>query len=435
MRPLRPISHLPWQGVGATIVHSARTDRLCYGIGVVRRSTLKPTQHATSSPLVASGFLQQCRLQHDDHGPHKEYFQTPGRAPRPDLSPYDRGSQTPSIAQQPTGIPATRNQNPRASASPLPIEQPSSTSKSDSFLRRTIRSLLYATMFFGLGLTVGTAVVTWEYSSPLFEEGSVEEAELVEEVKEIMEDHPLVESLREDGWREINLDIIANPAVIGSDAREVVKGRSMIYQTLTGSKGLLAMKMFHHHHEEYSVLVFFTGFGIEGWPDVVHGGILTSMLEEGVQKHIEYYHGGNERLGRVGDTTVNVNFKIPVKPGETYAVLIPPATRQSVRTEMGMGFGTGITAGTDRLLIMPLFMQMGAAPVVTSNVMVGGHEVEYKIQIPSGGLGGEATIHAVAEVTMRVASRTSGNSILESVEKGNAAIAGSARKTDHDEPN
>jgi hypothetical protein len=152
------------------------------------------------------------------------------------------------------------------------------------------------------------------------------------------------------------------------------------------------------------------------------------MLEEGVQRHVEYFYGSSSKLDRRGETTVSVDFKTPVKPGEVYAVLVPPATRQEVRSQLGMSLGAGLGNGTDKLLIMPLLMHMGAAPVV--NVTQKGQDLEYKIQIPSGGTSGEAHVHALAQVTMRVASQVSSNNVLDSVGQANAAIVGVRRDND-----
>jgi hypothetical protein len=214
------------------------------------------------------------RRQHSDDNPHKEYFQTPGQAPKPDLSPYDR---TQSVSTSPTssqgrfqnGIPYV------GSVPPSSIQAPPVKSKSYSLPRRALRSTLWAILFCNLGLLAGTYFITWEYMSPLFEEGSEEDAELLEEIKETVNEHPLVESLRENEWREVDLDPATNPSVIGAIQSGSIKGRSMIYQALSGTKGLMGMKMFHHSTEEYSILVFFTGFGVEGWPDVIVSNLLA----------------------------------------------------------------------------------------------------------------------------------------------------------------
>lgn len=142
------------------------------------------------------------------------------------------------------------------------------------------------------------------------------------------------------------------------------------------------------------------------------------MLEESVQKHVEYFYGSNGGLGRKGETTVNVDFKMPVQPGEVYAVLVPPASRQEIRSSVATPFGPGIGSGTEKLLIMPVLMRMGAAPIIT--VTQKGLATEYKVQIPSS----EARVHAVAQVTMRVASQNSGSTVLDSIGQANASIIG-----------
>lgn len=124
----------------------------------------------------------------------------------------------------------------------------------------------------------GEALITWEYLSPLAKEGTEEEAELVEDIRERVDEHLLVETLREDGWKEVDLDPASNPGVIQAMSNGVMKGRSMLYQSLSGSKGLVGMRIFHHASEEYSIFVFFTGFGIEGWPDVIVSQYPSNMI-------------------------------------------------------------------------------------------------------------------------------------------------------------
>lgn len=172
------------------------------------------------------------RAQHDGHGPHKEYFQRPGQTPLPDAVSY--------IPPQPA--PIIRNSSGPGRAV------------------RAARSLLWATLFSTLGVVVGTAFITWEYMQPPFEPGSPEDQEVLEEILDTLDTHPLVESLREEKWIEDNF---YGARVVGGG-----RGLHLVGERLTGPQGITA-KAFRHPSLEFTMLVFFLGFGIEGWPDVV----------------------------------------------------------------------------------------------------------------------------------------------------------------------
>lgn len=172
------------------------------------------------------------RAQHDGYGPHKEYFQRPGQTPIPDATPY---------------LP------PR----PTPVIQASS---GPSRIVRAARSVSWAFLFYLLGSAAGTALITWQYLQPPFERGSPEDEEMLDEIFETLETHPLVESLREDQWIEDNR--------YASQLTATGKGYHLVWEQLSGTQGITA-KAFKHPSQECTMLVFFLGFGMEGWPDVV----------------------------------------------------------------------------------------------------------------------------------------------------------------------
>lgn len=174
----------------------------------------------------------QRRGQHGQHGPHKEYFQTPGQMPAPDTTPYT-GAYTPQIVKTPTG---------------------------PSLFWRFARSVFWADLFFTLGAIAGTALISWEYLQPPFEPGSEEDQELCEEIKETLEVHPLVEGLREQNWTEENF--------YASRSNGAVRGEHLVGEKLTGTRGV-TMKVFKHPSQPITMMVFFLGFGVEGWPDTV----------------------------------------------------------------------------------------------------------------------------------------------------------------------
>ncbi|EXJ80568.1 hypothetical protein A1O1_08714 [Capronia coronata CBS 617.96] len=182
-----------------------------------------------------------------------------------------------------------------------------------SLLRRATRSVMWATLFSVVGVAAGTALITWEYLQPPFEPGSPEDEELSAEIVDTLESHPLVEALRDEGWVEENYYTgkLHGPG----------KGQHLVAQKLTGTRGV-TMKLFKHPTLDFSMMVFFLGFGIEGWPDVIHGGVITTLLQEGINHQVEslYKHYGSQH-----SQFISVDFKRPMRPGDIYAVLVPPA--------------------------------------------------------------------------------------------------------------
>lgn len=67
--------------------------------------------------------------------------------------------------------------------------------------------------------------------------------------------------------------------------------------------------------------MFLPGPGVEGWPDVVHGGIISSLLQEAMEQTASLYHSpafGKERAVIDG---IEINFRVPLQPGNVYIVL------------------------------------------------------------------------------------------------------------------
>lgn len=74
-----------------------------------------------------------------------------------------------------------------------------------------------------------------------------------------------------------------------------------------------------------TVIVYF-GNGVEGWPDVVHGGILSTMLEEAMQKVASEVFP--QDTGDLSKTIIQ--FKRKVVPGEVYTLYALPATKAAL---------------------------------------------------------------------------------------------------------
>lgn len=252
----------------------------------LRQPLLRPS-NLCARPSV--NFLHQLRRrQHADHGPHKEYFQTPGQAPLPDTTPYQPGEQI----------------------------QTTETSSEPSRLNRALRSIGWLLTFNVLGVAAGMALISWQYMQPPYPAGSPEEQEMLEDIEELMNNNPVAEDLREQGW--VEEDFYQRRPRSTSDA-----GLNLIHEKLRGSSQTLSIKAFKNPSTGYTFILFFVGFGMDGFPDVMHGGITATMMLEAAAKHASNFHGDLNLVKE--EPAITIDYKKPVRPGEVYTILLPPA--------------------------------------------------------------------------------------------------------------
>ncbi|RMZ92287.1 hypothetical protein DV736_g468, partial [Chaetothyriales sp. CBS 134916] len=304
-------------------------------------------------PLVALG----CRLQ-SSGVPHKEYFQTPGQSPLPDTSPY----------------------NPNEPIQSFPIAE-------RSWIVRGLRSVLWAVLFGTIGAGTGAGLITWEYLQPQFECGSPEDAELFEEIVETLNEHPVTEDLRGDGWIE---EEFYTPR-----PRRGPVWVNLVQDNLTGPRGLV-IKAFRHPTMQYTILLAFTGFAIEGWPDTIHGGVIASLMIEGAQRHLNNFYRNRAIPDITLDEnqeswTLNIDYKKPMRPGEVYAIIVPPGDF-STQTD-GRSKQTTFRFAT-------LAMALDTAPRVGSQYDPASQTSTHTLEIPSAR--GVDIPHAIATVEIDV---------------------------------
>jgi hypothetical protein len=247
-----------------------------------------------SRPLYG---LQQTtrRWQHNQYGPHKEYFQTPGQAPVPDTTPYQPGEQI--------YITPTNNE-------PAPLS-------------RFLRSVGWAALFCVLGLGAGAGMNTYSYLLPPNEPGSEEEQEILEEIEDMMTNNPVAQDLRDQGFLEEEFY-----------TRGFSAGHNLVRDTLRGSSQGLSVKVFRHPTTNYTFVLFFVGFGLDGFPDVMHGGITATMILEAATKHAHSFFP--DLTIKDDEPAISIDYKKPVRPGEIYTIMMPPATVEPVRNHPGL---------------------------------------------------------------------------------------------------
>lgn len=260
--------------------------------------------------------------------PHKEYFQRPGQF----AEQYQQTFATPP---------------PPAFTTPTSFEGQAQPSR----FRRVLRSLLWVDLFALLGVLTGAALVTWDYLERPGFLNEEEENDLLDQILQEMREDPLVVSLIDGGWNESH--------VYPERSRwEMQQGLDFIYERLMGTQGI-TIKEFTHPSADVTILVFFVGDGLEGWPDTLHGGIISSMLLLAAQRHINRFYLEQGEYVDPDSVQLNVNFHLHARSADIYSILVPPAARSS---HVDPATGTLVK----RVTLTPMMVQRDEPPTVTA---------------------------------------------------------------------
>ncbi|KAJ9381974.1 hypothetical protein DTO063F5_5939 [Paecilomyces variotii] len=197
-----------------------------------------------------------------------------------------------------------------SSATPpiAPPSQSQSQSQSQKPTRsRRLRNLLYIAIFGGLGLSLGSGIEKLIASPPVPDtEEDITWRKRIEREYEFL---PVVQALRNDPDLEGEWTAYSN----FSDEE---KEHRLTSGSLKGSRGLALQKLFYNDKKKSIINVVYFGGGLEGWPTVVHGGALATVLDE--------------TFGRVAvrsfpaktgvTANLNINYRARVSSGSYYTI-------------------------------------------------------------------------------------------------------------------
>ncbi|KAF4259410.1 hypothetical protein LV164_005269 [Aspergillus fumigatus] len=167
------------------------------------------------------------------------------------------------------------------------------------------RRLVYAGIFGGLGVAAGKWMDE-KVSAPAVP-GTVEDAAKLEEINHVFEHGlPIVQELRN------NPDYLETNAYEGFSEED--KAHRLTSGPLRGSRGLALQRVFYNDKEKKVISVVYLGSGLEGWPTVVHGGVLATVLDENLGRAaIRHFPA------RTGVTAnLEINYRAPVYSGNFY---------------------------------------------------------------------------------------------------------------------
>ncbi|OOF93466.1 hypothetical protein ASPCADRAFT_209422 [Aspergillus carbonarius ITEM 5010] len=167
------------------------------------------------------------------------------------------------------------------------------------------RRLAYAAIFSGLGIAAGKWVDNKFAAPPL--PGTEEDVKRLEEIHYIYERGlPIVQELREHP-DYMEADVYGNYT-------EEDKLQRLSSGPLRGSRGLALQKIFYNDKEKAAINVAYVGPGLEGWPTVVHGGALGTVIDEHLARlairHLPQRTGVTANL--------QLKYRAPVYSGNFY---------------------------------------------------------------------------------------------------------------------
>lgn len=301
-------------------------------------------------------------MQSKYHGPHKEYFQDPAHFPT-----------AAEIARTPIRQPTVALTAEQITA------QPTRPTFGPSRIVRFLRGTSLSIVFLSLGVLIGTSVVTWDYIQPPFPPGSEEEQDLMDDISHVVGSHPLINDLTQRGWRLDGARVARR-----ADEEDTAAGdQHFLYETLGPTHGV-ASAIFRHPTEHCTLFAFFPCFGVEGWPDVVHGGMLSTVLIEALEQHCVVF--AEEGLGFSFDPfPLQFNFSKPVRPGELYGIVMAPPAYSIIRLFDESKQDSTFAIQAD---ITGIIMRVEGAPQLLSEA-----EVRQRGLPTSSSSGGEVSTH------------------------------------------
>ncbi|KAJ5945986.1 hypothetical protein N7454_002825 [Penicillium verhagenii] len=169
---------------------------------------------------------------------------------------------------------------------------------------RWTRRLIYASIFGALGVGAG-AVLDSKIGLPA-QPGSREDKIYLEEIQTVFEGLPIVKELRD------NPDCVESGVYEGLPEKS--KAHRLTSKALAGSRGIGLQRVFANDSTKEVTSVVFLGNGMEGWPTMVHGGALGTIMDENMGRAAVRHLP--ERTGVTAN--MNINYRAPVYSGAFY---------------------------------------------------------------------------------------------------------------------
>ncbi|KAI1392274.1 HotDog domain-containing protein [Hypoxylon trugodes] len=208
-----------------------------------------------------------------------------------------------------------------------PVEPPNTnptTNDSDKIelRRRRRRAIKQAAFFLAIGLLLGTALRLTLQPPSLPLPDSPEDLYLTAKIHEQGASLPIVRTLSSDpAWT--SWDAYSGLQPTASQPLNLIKSR-ITSGPLAGARGLAFQRIFRNAATGEVVSVVYFGPGLAGWPGIVHGGALATILDESLGRCAIL-----KFPARTGVTArLELAYRFPTMTAGFYVVRAKPAVRE-----------------------------------------------------------------------------------------------------------
>ncbi|RYP26811.1 hypothetical protein DL768_011529 [Monosporascus sp. mg162] len=245
-----------------------------------------------------------------------------------------RFNEPPKAAQpkQPGPIPTSTAAIPHGQAAPSDAQATTDPQQQSKPPRRRRGRLLYAAFFLLIGTTLGSLFRITIAPPNLPEPGTPEDEHLLAVIRRKAAALPLVQRLEADpewtSWDAYS-GIEDSETSATSDAGVAPRRRRreprLTSDALAGSRGLAYQRVFRNDATGECLSVVYFGGGTAGWPGVVHGGCLATVLDESLGRCAILRFPS-----RTGVTaSLELTYKAPTRTEAFYIVRARPASGEA----------------------------------------------------------------------------------------------------------
>ncbi|KAI0444500.1 hypothetical protein F4803DRAFT_250526 [Xylaria telfairii] len=188
--------------------------------------------------------------------------------------PSPREPAAPPTTTAPTSTAASETHPDHVSTTPNPSSQPPK--------RRPRRRVYYATLFLLFGIAAGTVARITITPPPLPAPGSDRDIYLQQQIQAQGAALPIVQQLSADpAWASWDAYVGISATPSPENPRGLSAAQSRITSgPMSGSSGLAFQRIFYNAGTGEVVTVVYFGSALAGWPQVVHGGAIATVLDE-----------------------------------------------------------------------------------------------------------------------------------------------------------
>ncbi|ETS77800.1 hypothetical protein PFICI_09862 [Pestalotiopsis fici W106-1] len=183
--------------------------------------------------------------------------------------------------------------------------------------KRRRRGYAYAAIFMLIGTSIGSLFRLSVSPPPLPEPGTKEDGYILESIYDQAKKLPLVQALSSDpAWESW---------YAYSDWREGSRPLSITSGPMSGCRGLAYQRIFHNKATGEMVSVVYFGGALSGFPGVVHGGSLATILDESMGRCAIYRFPA--RMGVTAN--LDLTYKKPTLTNAFYVVRTRPVLSEA----------------------------------------------------------------------------------------------------------